>query len=506
MSRAFGNLLGVIGAGMVGYQKGVADREERERRRERDDYERRQRERTEREQQRQDEIRAGMAEAYAPTTVQSGEVYQPAVDDDGNTMPANPTAGTYKAGGQRFANEDEAKTAAIAYNSPAARTMRMSDVLGSKGEAVAAQNLRTAARQERMGELQLNEAEAAHINKMFDQSLESAGSWDAVAELVSKSSIGGDLQLRAVPSADGKTVAFMKIMPDGSLVPASNPFPNSPQGLLEAKVGMSRLIPLSQKLDHLYRSRTAAADINLKNAHADYYKKAGDAAATRADRAGTKADNFDEKQWDAAYKVEPSFVTFADDMGGKGVESPELRLVYRSELTRMRNEGGSSPSEASEAARTVTLQLKNAASARVAAARDADPKSKLTELDAVKLILAEFEAARKKTAEQPLAGQAAPAAAAGKPSAASPAQKQATPIDEARARRVAAQENLNRFGSRQRAQNPMAFQAAQAELAQAIEAERALTERQDAAANAAYDQRAAQVLGTGGPVIRFPKP
>jgi hypothetical protein len=293
MSRTFVNVLGALGAGMVGFQKGQDMKARREREQRDDEYEQEQRARTRREQQRQDEIRTETAAAYAPTSVESGEVYQPQVDDDGNAMPANPTAGTYKAGGRRYTSMTEATQAADAYNTPAARTTRMADVLGAKGEAKAAADLRTSARQERAGELQLADAERAHLDRLFEQSLSAVGTPDQLAELVSKSTLGGQLQIKAVPSPDGKTFSFVKVNPDGSASPASDAFPNTPEGLLQAKVGMSRAIPLAQKLEHVFKNRDMALKERQVAADEEYKKAMAEAATTRADKAGGTKSTFD---------------------------------------------------------------------------------------------------------------------------------------------------------------------------------------------------------------------
>jgi hypothetical protein len=123
----------------------------------------------------------------------------------------------------------------------------------------------------------------------------------------------------------------------------------------------------------------------------------------------TRADHYTDKEWDTVRKVDPSVVTFPDALGGKGVESPELRQMFRTRLTELQQAGSYSPEEASDMARSTTLKLKNAAQDRVEAARAADPKSTLTEQKAVQQLLSEF-AARQKPTAAPAAPKVAPAA------------------------------------------------------------------------------------------------
>lgn len=150
----------------------------------------------------------------------------------------------------------------------------------------------------------------------------------------------------------------------------------------------------------------------------------------------SKADHFDEKEWDATKKVEPALVTFVDGATGAKVESPELRTVYLSRLNALRANGDMSPNEATEAARNDTLKLKNKAQDMVDAARDADPKSKLTEQQAVQKILKAFkDAQRASSAPQPAPAPAAapapapvaPPAVAAAPAASLAAQAAASP-------------------------------------------------------------------------------
>lgn len=108
--------------------------------------------------------RTALAEAGQPVAVESGEVYQPANDDDGNPMPANPTAGTYKVGAQRFASEGVAQEAAAKEPSK-----RIQAALMAQGNPVAANQVRTS-------DLQADAAEAKL--KKFAQDAVKEGTMD----------------------------------------------------------------------------------------------------------------------------------------------------------------------------------------------------------------------------------------------------------------------------------------------------------------------------------------
>lgn len=138
-----------------------------------------------------------------------------------------------------------------------------------------------------------------------------------------------------------------------------------------------------------------------------------------------KADHFTENEWDGVKKVDAALVTFSDATTGAKVESPELRSVYLSRLNALRANGDMSPNEASEAARNVTLKLKNKAQDMVDAARESDPKSKLTEQQAVQKILKQYKDAQRTSAPPP---DAPPAAAPASTASAAPPAAAPTPL------------------------------------------------------------------------------
>lgn len=134
-----------------------------------------QRKRTLREQGDADALQASMKTAAAPAAVESGESYQPAVDDEGNPMPANPTAGTFKVAGQRYGEEGAAKKAADAYNSPVATMRRQAQVLTGAGKTSDAAQLG-------------QQADTLEANSALKEagSLLMQGGWDAVPQVYAR--------------------------------------------------------------------------------------------------------------------------------------------------------------------------------------------------------------------------------------------------------------------------------------------------------------------------------
>jgi len=102
-----------------------------------------------------------------------------------------------------------------------------------------------------------------------------------------------------------------------------------------------------------------------------------------------RADHFDEKQWDAAAKIDKSVVSLPNAMGDKDVESVDLRSAYLRLFNSAKSSGDMSPNEAVEFATTKMAQIKSLAQARVAKAAESDKGSKLTVEQAVRDIVKE---------------------------------------------------------------------------------------------------------------------
>jgi hypothetical protein len=214
--------------------------------------------------------REAVANAYAPVETSQEQLAGPTMPDE----PAMPVAA--KAGTKFYGTMGEASDAAAAANDPMAQADRASRALLAMGEVAPAQAIRTSARQEKLGGLQLDEAQRKMLAQAFDDSLQPLATHDAIAETISSSNLGGALKVKAVPGADGKTVEYHVVEADGSTKPSGYSFENSPRGLLEAKAAMSKLTPVSQKLEYLHKQDTLrrqterdAADARFKQAEFD---------------------------------------------------------------------------------------------------------------------------------------------------------------------------------------------------------------------------------------------
>ena len=248
---------------------------------------------------------------------------------------------------------------------------------------------------------------------------------------------------------------------------------------------------LGKAQDKVEKKRMDDADIKLKGAQAEYFSGRNETsttnAETRAAGKGARGSNFTEKEWDAANKIEPSFVSFTPEEGGKAVESPELRLVYRSAMNAARVAGEMAPNEAAEAARTTVLKLKNKATEIVAADRAANPKSTLTETQAVQKLLKQFEESQRKPAPAAPGPNAAPQRVAAPATPAAMAAQGVQPAQAPAARVPGPPPELG-FNGNPRAPNP-AFAAWQKQFGQAWAAQQAADE-----AAAAQERSAAQAI------------
>lgn len=200
--------------------------------------------------------------AAAPVAVESGEVYQPAVDDEGNAMPANPTAGTFKVVASRFAERGVADAEAAKANDPKAVRGRVMSTLASQGNVVAADQMRTSGMQADAAQVQLDAAKRAEANQVFDQGLREAVTKgpDALAQFMSDSAAdgkGGAVKFKAVVLPDGKSWQMHRVSDDGKLTPVANPFPNDENGMATAGFMLSRAVPEKDKLAHMLALREA---------------------------------------------------------------------------------------------------------------------------------------------------------------------------------------------------------------------------------------------------------
>lgn len=180
------------------------------------------------------------------------------VGSDASAQPA-PVATRYSVGDQSGLNADDAAKAAATANSPTAQMGRMANVLGQSGDAAGAATMRQQARQAQLADIQLGAAQRQDIAEKFNTDMNSrVRSFDDLGNFVSESNgdgQGGALKVKPVKSADGKTVTMSRIDPDGTLTPLPNyTFPNTEDGLTQAKTGLLQGMSTEQQLVHLHQS------------------------------------------------------------------------------------------------------------------------------------------------------------------------------------------------------------------------------------------------------------
>jgi hypothetical protein len=146
-----------------------------------------------------DAYKRDLKAAGSPVEVASGEVYQPAVDDDGNAMPANPTSGLWQAGGQQFKSRGLAD--AYAAQAPGLRQAAVMDRYGKVSEAAA---LRNSMQSQELGALQLGEAKEQDAARRFARAAVGAvlQGPDAVARFATENYDDGRTY-KAVPGQNG---------------------------------------------------------------------------------------------------------------------------------------------------------------------------------------------------------------------------------------------------------------------------------------------------------------
>ena len=207
-------------------------------------------------------MRQELADAAAP--VQAKQVAKAGELTVGVDGPELAGANQFSAGaGTSFPTVEDAQAAIPAANAPSAKLMRMGGVLEKFGEAGQAHQLRSGGRQEELASLQLDDARRQHLAQKFDAALQPLTSHAEIADVVSKSNIGGSLKLQAVASPDGKKTEYVAVNPDGTTSKTGYSFDNTPMGIGLARVAMSKAVPAHQKLDFLFRQQQA----DIANAH-----------------------------------------------------------------------------------------------------------------------------------------------------------------------------------------------------------------------------------------------
>lgn len=208
------------------------------------------------ERQRITGMRRDLADAATPVAVEQNLVRGPEMDDrDVGTPGAVLQPDGYRVGNARMADRGQADAMAASQNAEGARMMRMTGALEKHGEFDKAASMRTSARQAKVADLQLDEMQQQKITREYDRNLMKAGdTHDALAAFISNSKgdgQGGKVKTTAVVSQDGKTTTYHTVEADGSTKATPHTFANTPEGVLQAKFLMSQGIEPKEKLAHI---------------------------------------------------------------------------------------------------------------------------------------------------------------------------------------------------------------------------------------------------------------
>lgn len=301
--RTLGAIVGTIGAGMSGYARGKRDYESDQAFKEDRDFQRGQRARMVKKQGEEDALGDALKGAAGSTDAQ----------------------------------------------------IRAYENAGRPNEAM---DLRTKSRADKLGQMQLDEAQRTHLNRTYDDELDKkATSFDALAQFISDSNgdgQGGAMKVRAVPTADGKKITLNRIGPDGTLTPTEYTFDNTQGGLASAKALLSRSVTPQMKLAHLYQQAQAAEQ--ARHNQATESTAARNAATAEAAQRATAAYHA-RMAGVAEGKVgataqQPGQLTLADLKDGHKAIASTLNADYKSQI-----DGAASPQDADPIKRTREAEI-----------------------------------------------------------------------------------------------------------------------------------------------------
>jgi hypothetical protein len=295
------------------------------------------------------------------------------------TAPFTPVIGnTAAVNGVGYASPADAAVAAAAYDTPQARAQR---IIQADAQVNPVQSL----------QLQQQNAEFQQKQLVTAQLMQKEGVFNAVAALRQ-----GDVQgmvnafngaggARIVGGASGVqltqstrtipglgtipdyTATFMLKNADGTVTPRTvNAFDMSMQ-----------MLPLQTLLKQAGENVKNASDAALSNAKTGYYK-------TQTAKAANPTAKMDMPAWQKAAVPAPAVVNVPDpDNPGKNTASPDLTVAYQTLFAQARQQT-SDPIQASQLANAAVLKLRNAATALLANAQAADPKTPMTLQQAIR--------------------------------------------------------------------------------------------------------------------------
>lgn len=253
-----GNFLAGMASGYGTVMKFRRDAEDAKDREEERKFRREERERQRKINQQDDEYRQGLMDASAPVApVRTEEVRPESMDNRDVGQAGEPSFSAYAVRGAKFADTASAEKAAADMNTPAAQAARVGAYMRGKGRFGDAAALENQTRQAKLADLQMEDIEVNRAIKLYDRQLADAamnGGHEGIAKFGVESpgdGAGGKRKMRVVPGADGKTVQYALIEPDGKERILPYTFTNDDKGVQQAAFTLSRGVPTAEKLKHV---------------------------------------------------------------------------------------------------------------------------------------------------------------------------------------------------------------------------------------------------------------
>jgi hypothetical protein len=248
----------IAGAG-TGYLKSRERAEEKARQNKLDQitFDRADREKTDAEKKAKYE--ADLADAGKARATEDMSTVDIKKDDEGNDMPAVPQ---YRVGTSRFGTKEEADAVVTAENKPEALLARQVGVMQGAGKVNEAMALQTSAKQAKLADFQLKDAEIAQVdkdtNRAIDKRFTEAGNWiDGAASILTDTQVGrmAGVEVKPVISADKKTVEFHAVGQDGTSRVIKS-YPNDSNGEEKARKDFMA-VPPEKRIEWLHESNKA---------------------------------------------------------------------------------------------------------------------------------------------------------------------------------------------------------------------------------------------------------
>jgi hypothetical protein len=253
---------------------------------------------------RDDALQTSMDGAAKPVKVEDGSSYQPANDDEGNPMPANPTAGMLAVGGKKFTDPAQANAAAASMNAPTAVVRRQAAAMQAAGKPIEAQHYEQIARKmEEEGILHFIDAnhkrvpsvEDIRAGKNVEFDLDAVPEFNAAGGDRIPDGAKGRAKILKLPS--GQEIADFEVVgPDGKPIAPSARRIEAMYGYSRAERDRMDRDGYKQGIDIAHQGtmekiaqQNADSSQSLRAAQADAATARAEAAATRAAAASKPA-------------------------------------------------------------------------------------------------------------------------------------------------------------------------------------------------------------------------